>query len=403
MPCCIICNEENAKFCDDCHSATYCSEKCQLGDSPTHIFLCRSFKRYEVRPSQQMKRGILFPEDRTTPAWVWMDTGIKHGYESLILEGHQMISSVDPMTPSVDPEEVLHMSIKHNHTRKRELENTLAILYLDTKVRDDSRLNKSILVVAGGVTASPWYGSVIVMKKLGLGTKHTTYGDMDLRAYCDVIDTLKYDYLPDKSEVSTGESSMHSHYSTETSQGVMISCRGDIMILGGDKYLPVNVSILDPVFDPVSVADKATSSEMVGVPVRARKLPPYLDWTDSGQVNMFENQGVTRLFRNMDPDADSFGLAPMSWDLRVGSVLVARANYKDITPHQVEALCYYMSEHTQETIEKALEARDLHNSNKEIDRLMALFTPDAFREFFTMFRLEKAVRDATWETAESPV
>ena len=343
-----------------------------------------------------MKRGILFPEDRTTPVWVWMDTEIKHGYESLILKGHLM-------TPSVDPEEVLHMSIKHNHTRKRELENTLAIVYVDTKVRDDSRLNKSIRVVAGGVTATPWYGPVIVMKKLGLGTKHTTYDDMDLRAYCDVIDTLKYDYLPDKSEVSTGESSMHSHYSTETSQGVMISCRGDIMILGGDKYLPVNVSILDPVFDPVSVADKATSSEMVGVPVRARKLPPYLDWTDSGQVNMFENQVVTRLFRNMDPDADSFGLAPMSWDLRVGSVLVARANYKDITPHQVEALCYYMSEHTQETIEKALEARDLHDSNKEIDRLMALFTPNAFREFFTMFRLEKAVKDATWETAESPV
>ena len=123
----------------------------------------------------------------------------------------------------------------------------------------------------------------------------------------------------------------------QTIKGVRISCKGDVQFLGATKYIPVDISP----FDPVIVAEISKSSEMMGVPVRVRKLPPDYAWRDSEECGIFENQVVTLLFRAVDPQQDDFSWAPHEWDYPVGSVLLVRADGKDISPQQVEALCYY--------------------------------------------------------------
>ena len=192
---------------------------------------------------------------------------------------------------------------------------------------------------------------------------------------------------------------MQSSQSPQTIKGVRISCSGDIRVLGADKFIPVDVSVFDPVF----VADKSTSSEMVGVAVRVRKLPPDPAWKDSGECGIYENQEVTLLFRAMDPKQDDFGFAPFEWDMRVGSVLVVRDDCTDITPQQVEALCYYSSEHTTDMFQGASEHQEFTGSNEEQVKLAGLFTPEKFREFFENLKAEKMVDDAGWVTAVSPV
>ena len=127
---------------------------------------------------------------------------------------------------------------------------------------------------------------------------------MYLTDYSDTIDFLRYDYLPGKSAVSPGGSNIRSLYSARSVQGVRISCSGDIKVLGADKFIPV----AEWIFDPVFVADKSTSSEMLGVPVRVRKLPPQPAWKDSGVMNMYENQEATRLFQDVDPEHEDFWL-----------------------------------------------------------------------------------------------
>lgn len=353
--------------------------------------LCSTFKEYKDRPDEQMKRGIFFPDDGESPLWVWIQSESEDGYEHLVLEGHLKTSSQSPRT--------LCILIQHNQARRRALRDTLAIVYCDKNVLGDSHPNQSIQAMAKTYTVTPWYGPVLVMKTLGLETGLRAYGDMDLAGYRDAVDSLKYDYLPSKSIVSTDESNTQPLYSARTVQGVIISCSGDIEVLGADKFIPVEVSIFDPVFG----AEKSTSSEMVGVPIRVRKLPPHPDWKDSRVTNIYGNQQVTRLFRCMEPENDGFGLAPMHWDLGLGSVLVAREDGKDITPLQVEALCYYSSEHTQETFSDAVESLDCTGSHVEMNKLIALFTSDKFREFFADFKTKKAVEDARWVTAESPV
>ena len=339
-----------------------------------------------------MRRGIIFHEAENPPQWVWIEVESKDGSQHAILEHHLKASSYSP-------NKVQYIFIEHNRSRKRALQDILTIIHYDEDVQGALGPNRTIQALGNGATASPWYGPIIVMKKWELETDPAVYGDMDLTAYRDVIDSLIYDVFPTKIRVSEGDSKIQSLHSAGTVQGVRISCQGDISVLGADKYITVNVSIFDPVF----VAEKPTSSELLGVPVRVRKIPPHPAWKDSGVLNIYENQVVTRLFRRMDPEEEGFGLAPMRWDYPMGSVLVVRDNGKDITPQQVEALCYYNGEHLQERLEYANEDQSLNESSVGVHKWLALFTPYAFRHFFAEFKAEKEVDDASWMTAVSPV
>ena len=392
MPSCIICNKEGAKFCQGCHSASYCSKQCQAKDFPTHKLLCSKFKEYQDKPHEHMRRGIIFHEAENPPQWVWIEVESKDGCQHAILEHHLKAS---PYSPN----KVQYIVIEHNRSRKRVLQDILTIIHCDKDIQGALGPNRSIQALGNGATASPWNGPIIVMNKLGLGTDPTVYGDMDLMAYRDVVDSLINDVFPTKTTVFEGDSKIQSLHSARTVQGVRISCQGDIRFLGADKYNPVDVSIFDPVF----VADKPTSSEPLGVPLRVQRIPPHPAWKDSDIRNIYENRVITRLFRHMDPDHDAFGLAPMCWDYPVGSVLVVRDNGKDITPQQVEALCYYNGEHLQERFEYANEDHRENESSVGVTKLLALFSPYAFRHFFAEFKAEKEVDDASWMTAVSPV
>ena len=173
MPSCIICNKEEAKVCQGCHSASYCSKQCQPKDYWTHKLLFSRSKEHQDRPEEDQRRGIIFPECEKSPLWVWIKTESKDGYQSLVLDDHLT-------TSSQDAKKVLFLDIQHNQSRRRALDDTLVIGYCDKKVRGDSSPNRSIQVGAKGATTSPWYRPVLVMKNMGLETNVGAYGDMYL-------------------------------------------------------------------------------------------------------------------------------------------------------------------------------------------------------------------------------
>ncbi len=76
-----------------------------------------------------------------------------------------------------------------------------------------------------------------------------------------------------------------------------------------------------------------------------------------------------------------------------------RADGKDLTPQQVEAISYYAQYELEGKIEDASES----GSKKERVKVSALFTPGKFREFFTRFKAEKVREDLSWDAAVCPV
>ena len=137
-----------------------------------------------------------------------------------------------------------------------------------------------------------------------------------------------------------------------TIKGVRINCDGDIDVLGTAKYTVAVLSLNDPVF----VATIATVSKALEAPLRMRKCPPDPAWEDDGVTGRYNNQAAIYLMRCVDPeDIDWWAFAPMFWQNRVGSVVVVRADGKDITPQQVEAMSYYSQYELDDAIQDASE------------------------------------------------
>lgn len=105
----------------------------------------------------------------------------------------------------------------------------------------------------------------------------------------------------------------------------------------------------------------------------------------------------------MDPQRDDFGWAPHEWAYSVGSVLLGRADGKEMTPQQVEALCYYSSEQTTDMFQDASEHEGMTGSKEELVKWAALFNPETFRTFFADFKCKKTEKDASWARAVSPI
>ena len=182
-----------------------------------------------------------------------------------------------------------------------------------------------------------------------------------------------------------------------TTKGVSINCDGDVDVLGSAKYTVVEISPNDPIF----MANIATVSDALQVPLRMRKCPPDPAWKDDGVMGRYNNQAATYLMRRVDPTPDDgwWAFAPMYCQISAGSVIVVRADGKDITPQQVEAVAYYAQHELEDAIEDAAESESM----KEKLKVAALFTPGKFREFFTKFKAKKAGEDPSWDAAVCPV
>lgn len=181
-----------------------------------------------------------------------------------------------------------------------------------------------------------------------------------------------------------------------TTKGVRIHCSGDIDVLGSAKYTAVELTPNDPVF----VADITTVSEALQVPLRMCRCPADPAWKDDDVTGRYNNQAAAFLTLRVNPALeDGWAMAPMKWQNRVGSVVVVRADGKDITPQQVETVCYYARYELEDPIQDAAESESM----KKRLKVAALFTPGKFREFFAKFKAKKAGEDPSWDAAVCPV
>lgn len=67
---CSVCGRRDAKPCERCGSAFYCSPECREKEEVVHQVLCESFKQ-EKCPEGRYLRAILFPAESPTPKLVW--------------------------------------------------------------------------------------------------------------------------------------------------------------------------------------------------------------------------------------------------------------------------------------------------------------------------------------------
>lgn len=188
-------------------------------------------------------------------------------------------------------------------------------------------------------------------------------------------------------------------------KGVRISCGGDKEVLKAKAYVSVEVLMdgLPLLSNSIIGYPVSPISQLVGMPVYVGRYGPDPAYLGSSATEIHLNPEALFLMRELDAAKEDFGFAPMEWQMAIHNCLIIRLDGRDLTPHQVEALCEFAGPHLTEALEKMRELSDDEGVKKEHEKVLALITPKKFRDFFLELRLKKMGDDMDWVGAICPV
>jgi hypothetical protein len=366
---CDICDSRVTTLCDRCDSISYCSVICQQEDWPTHKLLCGQYKNFLQRPEPSYKRAIFFPPNEKIPKFVWINcvTQVDDDDDDETWELPEVDDYLGPGKPRKQ-----HLYIKRNARRNRNLDGTIHVLARDSFLSDGSILNQSVVNASNGTSGHDWRGEIIALKHRPYDETMSFYEDMTMSDFREVVDYFS---------IYANETLMEDIPGTsDTVKGVKITCEGDQLIFGADKYVSVNVPLDHPIFDNPLI-NTSYLSKMLGLAVVAWKYPPHQSWESN--IGNFDNPEATYLFLETNEMSDSFGWAPPEWQTEVGSVLVVRRDLEDLMPEDVGELCYFCQFEASQVFEDSFEAEDPHKAREMVLRAL---TPAKYANFLEEYR-----------------
>lgn len=341
---CTLCEKPGARACARCKSSHYCSKECQVDDWSIHKLLCASFSTFDMstRPSKTHLRAIVFPQDQPKPQVTWIDCP----WQDNIGDGVRWQNpNEEPFLGSVGST----VLIQTDSLLQKRLQDTVSISYRDTFLVDGSKPNKSIVSILATLPGQShdWRGPIVAIGKQGVSFDPSACRDLDMSDFRYICDHL----------ISYGRWSLDIHSFRMPSErgvvkGVRINCLGDRQVFGKPHYEPVDVPLIDPVFDDLW-HDTSGIADRIGLPILTRRCPPSLRWTREkgqhrfGNESPYNNQDATFLHLCCDPNANghlpnpSCAWAGWQWQSHVGSVIVVRRDKKPLRPMDVQALCQY--------------------------------------------------------------
>jgi len=397
---CVMCNKAAELRCSKCSAQWYCGKKCQKEDWPVHKILCPQRQIFQTRHSQNVRRGILFPENEATVKFIWVpvewvrddDSG---GFESPQLENY--FGRGDNGST---------MMYNYNPVRSRTLKEHIDIRHRDSFLIDGSKLNQSVLAATKGTASHTWCGPLVVLKHKAGGMDPSYYTDIDMSDFRDVVDYLiAYGrksttetlsemlkdttlVVPTARECVALREPEPSTTPRTTIKGVRINCRGDIKSKR-KKFELVELPI-DHRKDRHTIPAISTR---VGMSLQVKKIPPPAS-SRKGEFSL-ENQAVTFLYLDDNPNSTQWGWAPMEWQSGVGSVVVARADGEDLFPQHVEALCHFCQFVLQPLFEDSMGA-GMGPEDIGKEEVLYRMSAKSFELFFSGWESYKRSIDSKW-------
>lgn len=330
---CAVCGKGNARRCNKCKSACYCSKACQRIDWPTHRLLCAEFATFDLatRPSKEHMRAVFFPPDEAKPRIIWLNCPWQYGgYQSGEVEAF-----IGDSLPRITP-------ITHDPFLGKKLPDQVQICFRDDFLLDGSDPNKSIAAITSTRFGRyhDWRGPILAYSMLGSDMNPRKYKDLELEDFRHIANYfLSYLYEPLPSS------------ELPKVKGVRINCLGDEKISKREHYEAVEIAMDDAVFIKHS---KSHITARIGIPIMTRRCAPDPEWASQKEETLpegepFENQDATFLHLSCNKEEEfnpktgtmAFGYVPMSWLDPCGSVIVVRKDKKPLHPWHMEALARY--------------------------------------------------------------
>lgn len=383
---CNICGSTESKVCSKCRSSAYCSIECQRADLPSHRLLCSEVAS-STRPGPSYKRAILFPADTENPKLIWVECIEKVSRAGATVEYPKAAEHLYEETcmPEV-------MSVVYNYRRKKEMRNSLRLVFQAKNREDGMQPNESIQMAVGKLRLCIWRGPVVVMRNREKDPD--LYDDITLQDYRQAIDHFFY-YKLDMGY--DGEKDIKG--CTKKMQGVRINCLGDRYHYKMEKYTPVEV----PGEHPVCEAPIALMSLRMGIALQVMSYPLNPKWKGTWIHGEYasDNQSATFMHLHTKPTSGWWGFAPPPWIDNVGSVVVVRLDRLPLTPEQIMALCDFFQFEMGQYFEDSMGGGDVHRTKEQV---LEFLTRERFeRSWNEMKEMMVAQKYMNWtEDSESP-
>lgn len=334
-----------------------------------HKLLCSEYRAHTNRPGPAYQRAVVFAPQKKSPQLEWIEhEELFDDYTEVKWELSKLREHIGPGNPTPH-----RLQQQGNALRDRTLDHSIEIAWRDNFLADGSPRNQAIATATQGIAQYDWRGAVVGMRKKGTGLNPTTYEDMTLEDFRDMVDYLIM-YGVETSE----EADSIIHRRGGKVKGVKVHCDGDKKLHHRTKYLSIDVPKMHPAFREAI----SPISKLIEMPVRTRKYPVDRRWKDV--FGATDNQAVTFLYLCADPNSQMWGWAPPQWQSQVGSVLVVRDDGKDLTPDEVEVLCNFCQFEMQPLFEDSLDDSYIPRTRQEV---MGHMTKEKYAKYAAEFHL----------------
>jgi hypothetical protein len=425
---CTVCNAREASACPICKSAAYCTETCKQKDERLHKMICQDFATFTIRspkPSEDAVLAILLDSESSVPRLIWV-AGRTERNMKIVVEGEEFNKPImhDYLGPGKPrPERISFTSHKDPNFS---LDHTVAFDYRDSFFYDGSKTNLCVATMCDGQYRHRWCGQMVVVSWPGLKSSSRYYQDVtaaDLsyvtdyfRRYGDglgVNEKLTFNDHPvdfsnyENPKFNTFVQNLVRGKVKESSWGVKISCEGDKKLLKEPQFTGVEITAAHPIFN----LETTSISVAMGLPIVTWKLDPHPLWShDNGasfNYEPYQNDKARTLNLDVGVSSSTVGkVDKKQWGRsRIGSVWVVRADRKDITVQQVEALAEYCNQLNVAVSavlgrEKATELKENEEARSKLFK--EHLCKEKFEVFFEKMKAKKIKKgDQSWAFAVS--
>ena len=234
---CPMCTDKGKLWCGGCRNVSYCSKECQEAEWPTHKVLCKTFKDFEKRPSENMRRIVVLMPNEEKPRFMWVEVSQRLGYQA-VDNSSFFPKNVIPFGAQIFRNEIINTPVAQGFT--------IEIKYDDEFMKNYHTTNKAVVAATNKKLGFEWRGPIYAFCCTLRGGNFaaldmTRVRDMDMRTYSDLVAYLT-DYYNDKPE--------HKARKGGKVMAVRINCDGEREDLQLPHYQVIGLPRTHPMFHP---------------------------------------------------------------------------------------------------------------------------------------------------------
>ena len=385
---CSICPLPSNYECAVCHSARWCSIECHQTDKILHDAYCTyyaNFIRNNPRPANSTL-AFHFGVNDELPMLIWMP--------------HHPNTKVPKLELYFDRNHLGSKTLEESAYRGFKIDHIVAIYYTNLTPNNlmSVPFNKAIgTLVEIFPMANVWRGDFVIMS----GTKYGTAAENQILNPVPKDITLAHlriavDYFRfgDDPVDLAKHLPLRSLAGKHKVMGVKIACDAEIKATGCMKYTSIKLPHDHPVFQLAPSPLPAA----LGLPFIIDRYPNQAGWDQDPKFYRDERIGTMK--RIIDPDDPNWGHIEKEWEGRVESILVVRADKRDVYVGQLLGLIQFCAGYL--TDQFWFGPKDNADRDVKAAWMIQNISRVHFEAFFELFIRDMLQYDQLWLDVKSP-